>query len=185
MVIKKIFSVTLCCIGFMCGGLMSATSAWAVEAATPVEAVDGFHNALKIGDTAAALSLLARDLVVVEFGVIDPTVEAYSFSHMPFDMDMEGATSWTLNSRQVGGTGDTRFVVSSYHVNGQDATGATIDHNVFETAVVTRVGGRFRISHLHWSTDNPQYAARAQDLRLKAKPSTAGEGTPPSSPPGQ
>lgn len=178
--IKRALCVTLCC-----AGMLAAAPAMAAEAHTPVEAVDGFHNALRIGDTAAALSLLARDLVVVEFGVIDPTVEAYSFSHMPFDMDMEGATSWRLNSRQVGGTGDTRFVVSSYHVNGQDVTGATIDHNLFETAVVTRVGGRFRISHLHWSTDNPEYEARAQGLRLQAKPSTAGEGTPPSSPPGR
>ena len=143
-------------------------TAFAQEGRTPTDAVDGFHTALRLGDTAAALSLLSRDLVVYEFGVIDPTVEAYAFRHLPLDMDMAAATTWTLSERQLGGEGDTRWVLSTYRVTGVDAAGGAIDHLVFETAVLVRTGDRFRISHLHWSTDDPAYQAQAQGLRLNA-----------------
>jgi hypothetical protein len=147
---------------------LAAVPALAQEGRTPTDAVDGFHTALRIGDTAAALSLLARDLVVYEFGVIDPTVEAYAFRHLPLDMDMAAATTWTLDQRQLGGEGDTRWVLSTYRVTGVDTAGGAIDHFVFETAVVVRSGDRFRISHLHWSTDDPAYQAQAQGIRLNA-----------------
>jgi ketosteroid isomerase-like protein len=146
----------------------AAMPALAQDGRTPTDAVDGFHTALRIGDTAAALSLLARDLVVYEFGVIDPTVEAYAFRHLPLDMDMAAATTWTLEERQLGGEGDTRWVLSTYHVTGVDGVGGPIDHRVYETAVVVRSGDRFRISHLHWSTDDPAYQAAAQGIRLNA-----------------
>jgi ketosteroid isomerase-like protein len=141
----------------------------AQDARTPVEAIDGFHTALRLGDTAAALTLLARGLVVFEFGVIDPTVEAYAFRHLPLDMDMAAATSWTLDTRQVGGDGDMRWVLSSYRVTGVDENGETIDHTVYETAIVVRVGEGFRIAHLHWSTDDPAFQAGAQGIRLQAQ----------------
>lgn len=148
--------------------MVAALPAKAQDARTPIEAVDGFHTALRLADTAAALTLLARDLVVFEFGVIDPTVEAYTFRHLPLDMDMAAATSWNLETRQVGGEGDSRWVLSSYRVTGVDETGATIDHVVYETAIVVRVGENFRIAHLHWSTDDPAFQAQAQGIRLEA-----------------
>lgn len=152
--------------------LLSPTLAPAQEANTPIDAVDGYHKALALGDTAQVLSLLARDLVVFEFGIIDPTVEAYSFQHLPFDEDMAAASTWTLLTRQVGGDGDTRFVLSSYQVNGVDAVGAVVNYKVFESAIVSRISGRWRISHLHWSTDNSAFNAQQQGLRLSA-PNTA------------
>ena len=151
--------------------LFSAVSFTAVaqDAATPIGAVDSFHAALRLGDTASALSLLARDLVVYEFGVVDPTVEAYAFQHLPLDMDMAGATSWVVENRQTGGEGNTRWVLSSYHVTGVDVASNLIDHRVYETAIVVRTGDLFRIAHLHWSTDDPQYQAQAQGIRLDAQ----------------
>lgn len=148
---------------------LAPLAAAAQEGATsPTAAVDGFHTALQLGDTAAAISLLARDLVVYEFGVIDPTLEAYAFRHLPLDMDMAAATDWALQERQVGGEGDSRWVVSTYRVTGFDATGAAMNYLVMESAFVVRTGGAFRIAHLHWSTDNLAFQSQAQATRNAA-----------------
>jgi len=74
----------------------------------PADAVDAFHAALRNKDTAAALSLLDRGLVVFEFGVADPSAEAYAFQHLPLDIDVAVATKWKLESRRVGGEGNER-----------------------------------------------------------------------------
>jgi hypothetical protein len=140
----------------------------AVAQTTPVNTIDAFHSALRRGDTSAAISLLARDLVVYEFGVIDPTLEAYAFRHLPMDMDMAAASDWGLVERQVGGEGDARWVLSTYRVTGVDTVGNAIDHIVLESAFLVRTGGIFRIAHLHWSTDDPNYQAQAQGIRLQA-----------------
>ncbi len=59
----------------------------------PADAVDGFHAALKRKDTGGALSYLDRSLVVFEFGVTDPTIEAYALSHLPGDIDMAAVST--------------------------------------------------------------------------------------------
>jgi ketosteroid isomerase-like protein len=131
--------------------LAGATSAQTAK--LPIDAVDGFRAALKRKDTGAALSYLDRSLVVFEFGIIDPTVEAYAFSHLLSDIDMAAVSDWTLRSRHIGGNGDQAWVLSSYHVVGKLPDGKPIDQMMQETAVVRRVGGSFRIVHLHWSSD--------------------------------
>src|ERR1700710_1563175 len=89
--------------------LSLAGAAWAQTARLPTDAVDGFRAALKRKDTGGALSYLDRSLVVFEFGVTDPTVEAYAFSHLTGDIDMAAVTDWTLKARRVGGSGDDRW----------------------------------------------------------------------------
>ena len=135
--------------------LVLAGTAWAQTAKLPADAVDGFRAALKRKDTGGALSFLDRSLVVFEFGVTDPTVEAYALSHLPSDIDMAAVSDWTLQARRVGGSGDERWVLSTYHVTGKLPDGKPIDQMMQETAIVRRVGESFRIVHLHWSSDKP------------------------------
>ena len=132
----------------------------------PADAVDAFHAALRNKDTAAALSLLDRGLVVFEFGVVDPTAEAYAFTHLPQDIDVAAATQWKLETRRVGGEGNERWVLSTYHVTGTQSDGTPIDHMTLETAIVRRSGDAFRIVHLHWSTNDAAYQSGAQRKRL-------------------
>jgi len=96
-----------------------AGSAAAQGTRLPAEAVDAFHAALRNKDTAAALSLLDRGLVVYEFGGVDPTAEAYALTHLPFDMDLAVASQWKLETRRVGGEGNERWVLSTYRVTGK------------------------------------------------------------------
>jgi ketosteroid isomerase-like protein len=146
-----------------------ATSANAQGARIPAEAVDAFHAALRAKNTAGALSLLDRGLVVFEFGAVDPTVEAYAFHHLPFDMDVAAATKWTLESRRIGGEGNERWVLSTYRVTGTQRDGAAIDMTTLETVILRRVGELFRIVHFHWSTNDPAFQARAQRQRSQEK----------------
>lgn len=117
----------------------------------PVAAVDAFHQALAKGDPAGALALLAPNLVVCEFGVIDPTRDAYAFAHLPIDMSLAMSARWTLKTRKMGGTGDQRWVVSSYRVVGTGPDGSAVDQIILETMILQRSANTYSISHIHWS----------------------------------
>jgi ketosteroid isomerase-like protein len=131
----------------------------------PADAVDAFHAALRNRDTAAALSMLDRSLVVYEFGAVDPTAEAYAFRHLPLDMDIAAATRWKLLTRRTGGEGDERWVLSTYRVTGRQSDGTPIDQTTLETVILRRTAGLFRIVHFHWSTSDAAFQARTQAQR--------------------
>src|SRR5262245_64303718 len=95
-------------VAFLFTLIAMTSGAFAQGARTPSDAVDAFHAALRKKDTAGALSLLDRGLVVFEFGAVDPTVEAYAFRHLPFDMDIAVATRRDFEGRRVGCDGNER-----------------------------------------------------------------------------
>jgi hypothetical protein len=143
----------------------------AQNADDPGRIVDDFHRALTIYNTAGALSLLGRDLVVFEFGVVDPTLEAYAFQHLPFDMDTASQTVWEVVDRSVGGTADEPWVLTTYRVTGVRPDQLTpIDQTTVETVILRRTGDRLRITHFHWSTDDLEFQAEAQSARTGQLP---------------
>jgi ketosteroid isomerase-like protein len=156
-------------LALSCALWVGSGAALAQPARIPADAVDAFHAALKKKDTAGALSHLDRGLVVFEFGTVDPTVEAYAQQHLASDIDMAVASTWTLQSRRVGGEGAERWILSTYRVTGSQADGKPIDQLTLETAIVRRSGDQFRIVHLHWSTNDAAFQAWAQSQRPKPK----------------
>ncbi len=82
---------------------MPAVPAMAKDARIPTDTVDAFPGAPEGGNTAMAMSLLARDLIVFEFGVPDPTLEQVAFAHLPFEMNLAAATQWRVETRRQGG----------------------------------------------------------------------------------
>ena len=66
---------------------------------------------------------------------------------------MAAVSTWTLQARRLGGGGNERWVLSTYHVTGKLPDGKPIDQVMQETAIVRRAGDSFRIVHLHWSSD--------------------------------
>src|SRR6185295_11496440 len=141
----------------------SSAPAFAQGATNPAAAaaVDDFHKALSRNDTRGALSFLSRDLVVYEWGLIDPTLAQYAFKHLPLDMDAAAATAWSLQDRKVRGTGDVYWVLSTYRVTGYDKLGAAIDNETLETVLLQRMGDAFKIIHFHWSSTPAGTAAPA------------------------
>jgi len=150
-----------------------APASQAQGARIPADAVDAFHSALQAKDTATALSMLDRDLVVFEFGVVDPTVEAYAQQHLPFDIDAAATLQWKIESRRVGGEGDSRWVLTAYHVTGRQSDGSPVDQVTLETMILRRHAGLFRIAHMHWSTDDAKFQA-------SSKPAAPAKGAPAS-----
>jgi ketosteroid isomerase-like protein len=132
---------------------------------TPAEIVDAFHQALSFGDTAKALSMLSRELVVYEFGLVDASLQAYAFQHLPGDMNLASQTQWTLQTRRMGGTGDQRWVLSNYRVTGTGAKGEPLDQVTLETIILQKIGDDFRIAHIHWSTAAPTTPTPAAPAR--------------------
>lgn len=137
--------------------LIAASLALAVGAAPaqdelPTDIVDQFHRALETNNTAGALALLARDVVVFEFGLVDPTLEAYAFAHLPFDMDYKQQTNWEQTSRRMGGAGDIRWVLTTYRVTGDLGEAGRIDEAHLETMILQRISDAWRIVHMHWSS---------------------------------
>ncbi len=126
------------------GLLAFASPSWAQGARIPADAVDAFHAALK------------------KFGVVDPTVEAYAFRHLPFDIDVAAVSTWSIESRRVGGEGNERWVLTTYHVTGRQADGSPIDQITLETMILRRTSDLFRIVHMHWSTNDPKFQALSQ-----------------------
>src|SRR5262249_49266007 len=112
----------------LAAAILIALSGGAVAQEAPAAAtVDDFHKARARNDTGVALSFLGRDLVVYEYGLVDPTQAQYAFKHLPLDMDAAAATAWELRDRKVGGSGDIYWVLSTYRVTGYDKLGAPID----------------------------------------------------------
>ena len=158
-------------------GLFLAVSAVAQGPRLPAEVVDAFHAALHTKDTAAALSLLDRGLVVYEFGLVDPTVEAYAFRHLPFDMDVAMATQWKLEARHLGGTGDERWVLSTYHVTGKQTDGTPIDQTTLETAIPLVGSSSLSLAATADLTTDITFVTSAVLLQLTATAAFPAEGT--------
>ena len=113
---------------------------------TPEATVDAFHEGLRNGDAALALSVLTRDVTVYEMGVIDQSRTAYASAHLQADMKEASSFEQEVLSRRSGGTGDQRWVLSAYRLKNNERV-----RTMLETAVLRRVGDTWRIAHIHWS----------------------------------
>ena len=120
----------------------------AAEIRTPQETVDTFHDALRNGDPALALSVLTRDVIVYEMGLVDQSRNAYAASHLPADMKAAAGYKQELLRRRIGGTGDQRWIVSTYRRRSKDLAWTEL-----ETIFLRQVGGNWRITHIHWSSE--------------------------------
>lgn len=157
------FALVMTRLFLLAGGALAQViaPASAQDARTPIETVDTFHRALSDGNRAAALNLLARDLVVYEFGAANPTLDQYVFAHLPFDLAYAATTQWKVESRRMGGGGDDWWVLTAYRVTGTGRDGAPVNNTTLETMLLHRTNGAFRIVHVHWSTNDPAFNAKA------------------------
>lgn len=111
--------------------------------------VDQFHAALSAGDSAAALALLAEDVVILESGGIE-TRNEYRSHHLPGDIAFARAIQSERTLLQLRIKGDVAWVSSSSTTRGTYRERA-IDSLGAELMVLTRSGDRWLISAIHWS----------------------------------
>jgi len=114
------------------------------------ETVRQFHEALIRGDSAATLSLLAQDAVILEAGGIESRAE-YRAHHLPADIRFAAAVPAKTGTVHVTLAGDVAWVTSTSEAAGT-FDGRPINSVTAELAVLTRTEEGWRIRAIHWSS---------------------------------
>lgn len=130
---------------------LATLAATAEDTLSPAEVVDAFNAAIDRGDRTAALSLLTRDVIVLEMGFADRSRSNYEGLHLSLDIQFASTTDRTLISRRQGGEDELHWVGSLYLDEGE-FEGKPVKQPTAETVLLRRVAGLWRIAHLHWSS---------------------------------
>lgn len=131
--------------------VLAATPALAQNQA-PSEVVDAFHFALKAGDRRAALEQLAADVLIFEQGRLERSRTEYARGHLAEDISFASSTQRSVARRSAKVQGNMAWVMSVNRNRGR-FNNRPVDFTTDETMILTRVAGKWRIVHIHWSFD--------------------------------
>lgn len=120
------------------------------DSAAVATAVERFHRALSEGDSAAALALLSPAAVIVESGTIE-SLREYRSHHLPADIAFARAVKSTRSPMVVSVRGYAAWTIATSTTRGT-YHGKSINSAGAELMVLTRTGGRWTISAIHWSS---------------------------------
>jgi ketosteroid isomerase-like protein len=112
--------------------------------------VEGFYGAMRKGDTAAAMSLIAPDAVFVESGRLETRAE-YESNHLPLDIEFESKVAGKRAPLRVTFEGNTAWVIATTEYQGE-FQGGPVDFVSAQLMVLTRDSGNWRIRSIHWSS---------------------------------
>lgn len=139
----------------------------AAPAGSPQAAADAFLHALREGDEAGVRALLAGDVLILEGGGAERSLEEYAAHHMNSDMAFMQALSVKQLSRTVRTRGDAAWVASQYALRGTyRERGIAVKSQ--ETLVLRREDEGWLIEHIHWS--NSQLAEPDRPTETGAEP---------------
>lgn len=124
----------------------------ASDSATAIVAVERFRAALSRGDSAAALDLLAPDVVVLESGGVETRSE-YRSHHLAADIQYARAVPGSHTLAHAAVHGDVAWVSSTSVTKGQ-VKGRAIDSVGAELIVLSRRDAQspWHIRAIHWSS---------------------------------
>jgi ketosteroid isomerase-like protein len=117
----------------------------------PSIAVDAFHAALARGDHDAALATLADDVQIYEQGWVEHSKAEYAALHLASDVEFSAVVSSTQTARSGAVADDMAYVNTESRMTGK-FNNKNIDSISLESVVLRRVGGEWRIAHIHWSS---------------------------------
>lgn len=115
-----------------------------------IETVNAFHAALERGDSVAALDLLAPDAQVLEMGTRE-TREQYASDHLQADISFAKAVPSTRSTMVVRQEGNVAWTTQLSRSQGSFLSRA-VDSEGTELMVLARVGNRWQIRAIHWSS---------------------------------
>ena len=113
--------------------------------------VDGFHAALRRGDTKAAAELMADDALIFEEGGAERTKAEYAAHHLSADAAFSQAVPSVVTRRTGHSDGRLAWVASEGRTTGT-YKGRALDRVTAETMVLRRAGRAWKIVHVHWSS---------------------------------
>jgi ketosteroid isomerase-like protein len=138
----------------------ASPAATAVEASAraPAAVVDAFHAALKAGKIASALGHLSEDAVIFESGGVERSKAEYASHHAPADAAFAQAVPSRTTRRAGRTSGDVAWIMTEGRTTGTYKD-KPVDRVTTETMLLRRVGGVWRIVHIHWSSAAARPAA--------------------------
>lgn len=140
----------------VCVSTPIAAQAASRDSAAVARTVQAFHDALVRGDSAAALRLLAPDVVVLESGGRESLGE-YRAHHLPGDIQFAQAVPSQRGPVQIDVLGDVAWASSASTTQGTYRDRAINSAGV-ELMVLSRVGTGWMIRAIHWSSRNRRAA---------------------------
>jgi ketosteroid isomerase-like protein len=112
--------------------------------------LDTFYGAMKSGDSAKAMSMIAQDAQFVESGRLE-TRDEYEKNHLPLDINFEKQVSGKRGPLRIRINGDTAWVIASTEFVGT-FDGRDLAFVSRQLAVLTREDAGWRIQSIHWSS---------------------------------
>ena len=113
--------------------------------------VDAFHAALRRGDTKTALSFIAENALIYEAGGVERGRQEYASHHLGADAAFAQAVPGTVTKRAGEAVGAVAWIATEGRTTGTYKDKA-IDRITTETMVLRRIGGVWKIAHIHWSS---------------------------------
>src|SRR5688572_30942849 len=112
--------------------------------------IESFYGAIKKGDAAAAMTVIAPDAVFLESGRLETRAE-YESNHLPADIEFESQVDGKRGPMRVTFEGDTAWVVAMTEYDGT-FDGNPVNFVSAQLVVLTRETGPWRIRTIHWSS---------------------------------
>lgn len=128
----------------------SRASTVRTDSADVAAVVERFHAALASADSAAALALLAEDVVVLESGGVETRAE-YRAHHLPADIEFARAVTSQRGAVTVRVRGDAAWATATSTTQGE-FRGRPVSSTGAELMVLSRERGDWRIRAIHWSS---------------------------------
>lgn len=135
---------------FLAAGMMFATDVEAQVDMGPAVVVDAYHSALASGDSTAALSLLAEDVIILESGGMEDK-QHYRSGHLAGDMRFAQAVPRERGDITVRVVDDVAWAWSTSVTQGRMGD-REINAQGAELMVLARVDGEWLIKAIHWSS---------------------------------
>ena len=126
-------------------------SALPPAARAPAAVVDRFHDALRRGDTATAAAQMANEALIFEAGGVERSKQEYAAHHLGADAAFSKAVPSKITQRSGAAFGNLAWIASEGRTTGT-FNGKAVDRITAETMVLKRVGGAWKIIHIHWSS---------------------------------
>ena len=131
-------------------------AACSVQAQNPTDSAQvagvivAYHDAMKKGDSTAALAMMTMDAIVLESGGVE-TREEFRAHHLPADIRFAQAIESKRGPILVRVQGNTAWASSTSTTQG-DYNGRAINSNGAELMVLTKTAQGWKIAAIHWSS---------------------------------
>ena len=116
--------------------------------------LETFYGAMREGDNAKAMSMIAQDAQFVESGRLE-TREQYEKNHLPNDIKFEKQVHGTRGPLRIRISGDAAWVIAETEFMGkfeEDGAVSDVDFVSSQLAVLSREPEGWRIRSIHWSS---------------------------------